>query len=154
MVSASLAEGDEAILKAFDGIYLIKLDVDEWSWDPPGFRFDGIPVFYKLDALGKSAWDVAWAEGRRMSLEEAVAYARARRGPPSRRTARPGRARRGASRVRVSSGGRPADDTRPAPARAAGATKARTAGVRAFVVSRGAGYPSWGVGVTTTPPSR
>lgn len=58
MVSASLANGDEAILKAFDGVYLIKLDVDEWSWDPPGFRFEGIPVFYKINARGKSTGDV------------------------------------------------------------------------------------------------
>jgi hypothetical protein len=66
VVSASLANKNEAILKAFDGVYLIKLDVDEWSWEPKGFRFDGIPIFFKIDLQGKSTGEVidggAWGE--------------------------------------------------------------------------------------------
>ena len=57
------------MLKAFDGVYLIKLDVDEWNsklMSRYGFDFDGIPVFYKLDADGKPNGEVvdgnAWGE--------------------------------------------------------------------------------------------
>lgn len=58
MVSAGLADRNEAIIHAFDGVYLIKLDVDEWSWDPKGFQFDGIPIFFKINLEGKSTGDV------------------------------------------------------------------------------------------------
>jgi hypothetical protein len=58
VVSAGLADKNEAIINAFDGVYLIKLDVDEWSWTPSGFRFEGIPVFFKINLQGKSTGDV------------------------------------------------------------------------------------------------
>jgi len=56
------------MLAAFDGVYLIKLDVDEWGWKHGsyGFPFEGIPVFFKLDADGKPSGEVvdagAWGE--------------------------------------------------------------------------------------------
>lgn len=53
MVSASLADEDELVVKAFDGIYLIKLDVDEWGWSPPGFKTGAIPIFFKIDSQGQ-----------------------------------------------------------------------------------------------------
>ncbi len=60
---------NELILKAYDGIYIIKLDVDEWEWNDgrvQNFAFDGIPVYFKLDAEGKQTGKVidggAWKE--------------------------------------------------------------------------------------------
>ena len=57
------------MMKAFDGVYLIKLDVDEWNWkrmSSYGFKFEGIPIFFKLDANGKPNGDMvdgnAWGE--------------------------------------------------------------------------------------------
>lgn len=42
------------MMKAFDGVYLIQIDVDEWGWKHAsrGMKFKGIPVFFKLDAQG------------------------------------------------------------------------------------------------------
>jgi thiol-disulfide isomerase/thioredoxin len=55
-ITASLADKNELMLKAYEGIYLIHADVDEWGWDHPeaGFTTDAIPVFFKLDQNGKS----------------------------------------------------------------------------------------------------
>ncbi len=56
------------MVNAFDGVYLIKLDVDDWGWDMEryGFRFEGVPVFFKLDANGKPTGETvdggAWGE--------------------------------------------------------------------------------------------
>jgi hypothetical protein len=54
-------------MDAFSGVYLVRLDVDEWGWGVPeaGFSFDVIPIFFRLDAEGiptgdqidGSAWD-------------------------------------------------------------------------------------------------
>ena len=42
------------MMAAFDGVYLIRLDVDEWGWEQvaPGFYVDSIPVFFRLDENG------------------------------------------------------------------------------------------------------
>ena len=60
---------NELMLKAYAGTYIIKLDVDEWGWDNGGFqdfRFDGIPVYFKLDSQGHQTGEVidggAWGE--------------------------------------------------------------------------------------------
>ena len=58
MVSAGLADENELIVKAFDGVYLIKVDVDEWGWPPKGFEFDAIPIFFKIDSQGKTTGEV------------------------------------------------------------------------------------------------
>jgi hypothetical protein len=40
--------------KAFEGVYLIRADVDEWGWgDGKNFKFDAIPIYYKLSSDGK-----------------------------------------------------------------------------------------------------
>ena len=54
-------------MQAFDGIYLIRADVDEWGWgDGKKFKFDAIPIYYKLDDNGKPTGAVvdggAWNE--------------------------------------------------------------------------------------------
>ena len=49
------------MMKAFRGVYLIQADVDEWGWrklNRYGFDFDGIPVFFKLDADGNPTGEV------------------------------------------------------------------------------------------------
>jgi hypothetical protein len=51
------------MLVAFSGIYLIRLDVDEWGWGVPeaGFRADAIPIFFRLDVDGVPTGD--WIDG-------------------------------------------------------------------------------------------
>ena len=50
-------------MAAFAGIYLIRLDVDEWGWGvaEAGFRVDAIPIFFRLDDEGKPTGD--WIDG-------------------------------------------------------------------------------------------
>lgn len=57
------------MMDAYSGTYIIKLDVDEWGWKNgkvKNFRFDGIPVYFKLDEKGKQTGEVidggAWGE--------------------------------------------------------------------------------------------
>jgi hypothetical protein len=51
------------MVAAFDGVYLIQLDVDEWGWGrmETGFDFEAIPVFFRLDAEGNQTGD--WIDG-------------------------------------------------------------------------------------------
>jgi thiol-disulfide isomerase/thioredoxin len=52
-INASIEAKDNLTLQAFDGIYLIRADVDEWGWgDKTNFSFEAIPVYYKLDEHG------------------------------------------------------------------------------------------------------
>jgi hypothetical protein len=56
VIAASLAAENENMLKAFNGVYLIQVDIDEWEWSKQpksDFDFEGIPIFYKLDSEGK-----------------------------------------------------------------------------------------------------
>ena len=64
-----MAAENELMMKTFEGVYLIKIDVDEWSVriiSRSGFKFDGIPIFFKLDKDGKPNGEridgSAWAE--------------------------------------------------------------------------------------------
>ncbi len=56
------------MVDAFDGIYLIRLDVDEWGWEnlPEFGDVPAIPVFFRLDANGHPTGDQidggAWGE--------------------------------------------------------------------------------------------
>jgi len=68
-IEAALNSENELMLKAYEGTYIIKLDVDEWEWDDgrvQNFVFDFIPVYFKLDAEGKQTGKVidggAWGE--------------------------------------------------------------------------------------------
>lgn len=47
--------GDERMQKAFAGVYLIRLDSDEWGdkLKPAGFDNSSIPVFFEIDDTGK-----------------------------------------------------------------------------------------------------
>lgn len=48
---------------AFDGVYLVQLDTDEWGWGVPeaGFEFENIPVFFRLNETGRPTGD--WIDG-------------------------------------------------------------------------------------------
>ena len=57
------------MVDAFDGVYLIRLDVDDWGWgkdSPDGFYVTVIPVFFALDANGEATGETidgnAWGE--------------------------------------------------------------------------------------------
>jgi thiol-disulfide isomerase/thioredoxin len=52
-IEASIKSEDPLTMMAFEGIYLIRADVDEWGWgDGKQFKFEAIPVYYKLDDQG------------------------------------------------------------------------------------------------------
>ncbi len=66
-INASLEAKDSLTLQAFDGIYLIRADVDEWGWgDKKNFNFEAIPIYYKLNENGLPTGDKvdggAWNE--------------------------------------------------------------------------------------------
>jgi thiol-disulfide isomerase/thioredoxin len=68
-IEEALDAKNELMLTAYAGTYIIKLDVDEWGWTENGvqdFKFDGIPVYFKLDAQGKQTGEVidgnAWGD--------------------------------------------------------------------------------------------
>ena len=66
-INKNLDAEDPLTLKAFSGAYVIRADVDEWGWgDKNKFKFDGIPVYYKLDGQGQPTGAVvdgsAWGE--------------------------------------------------------------------------------------------
>jgi thiol:disulfide interchange protein len=52
----ALAESldDPRMIEAFHGIYLIRLDIDEWERSLPGsgFRVFGVPTFFEVDEKG------------------------------------------------------------------------------------------------------
>jgi hypothetical protein len=47
------------MIAAFDGVYLVRLDADEWGWGVPqaGFEFSAIPIFFRLDDSGSPTGD-------------------------------------------------------------------------------------------------
>lgn len=47
------------MMDAFAGVYLIRLDVDEWGWNNlPGFGdIPAIPIFFRLDSEGRPTGD-------------------------------------------------------------------------------------------------
>jgi thiol-disulfide isomerase/thioredoxin len=68
-IDAAIAARNDLMFDAYEGTYIIKLNVDEWGWDGGGvqdFRFEGIPVYFKLDENGNQTGEVidggAWGE--------------------------------------------------------------------------------------------
>jgi thiol-disulfide isomerase/thioredoxin len=52
-IDASLKSGESRTTKAFESVYLIRADVDDWGWgDGKKFKFSAIPIYYKLDDQG------------------------------------------------------------------------------------------------------
>jgi hypothetical protein len=61
VVSAGLADEDPQMMEAFAGVYLLRVDIDEWSdaeMMNAGFDFSVIPIFFRLDAEGRPTGDV------------------------------------------------------------------------------------------------
>ena len=60
--------GDERMVDAFRGTYIIRLDIDEWNRSLPGtgFRVIGVPTFFEVDAggapTGRMLTGAAWGE--------------------------------------------------------------------------------------------
>ncbi|MCG2785575.1 MAG: hypothetical protein L6461_10765 [Anaerolineae bacterium] len=56
------------MLNAFEGIYLIRVDVDLWGWGDESLGFDvsAIPIFFKIDPQGQPTGEIidgnAWGE--------------------------------------------------------------------------------------------
>jgi thiol:disulfide interchange protein len=54
----ALAESldDPLMIEAFQGTYLVRLDIDEWDRSLPGsgFRVFGVPTFFEIDETGAS----------------------------------------------------------------------------------------------------
>lgn len=68
-IDKAIKAKNELMLNAYSGTYIIKLNVDEWGWGDSSkhdFQFDGIPVYFKLDAQGKQTGEVidggAWGK--------------------------------------------------------------------------------------------
>jgi len=68
-IDKAINSKNKLMMDAYRGTYIIKLDVDEWNWKNgkvKNFRFDGIPVYFKLDEKGKQTGEVvdgsAWGE--------------------------------------------------------------------------------------------
>ncbi len=64
------------MMRAFAGIYLIRLDVDEWGWGGKGFPVNAIPIFFRLDAAGNPTGDFitgdAWAANTYANIAAAM----------------------------------------------------------------------------------
>jgi thiol-disulfide isomerase/thioredoxin len=64
MIARFLEEKNPLMVNAFDGTYIIHIDVDSWTEyerEQAGFEFEYIPVFFRLDAEGKPTGD--WIDG-------------------------------------------------------------------------------------------
>jgi len=68
-IDKAITSENKLMMDAYSGTYIIKLDVDEWDWrngKVKNFRFDGIPVYFKLNEKGHQTGEVidggAWGE--------------------------------------------------------------------------------------------
>lgn len=68
-IDKAINSKNKLMMDAYSGTYIIKLDTDEWGWrngKVKNFRFDGIPVYFKLDEKGHQSGEVidggAWGE--------------------------------------------------------------------------------------------
>jgi hypothetical protein len=72
----SISEQDPVMTAAFEGTYIINLDIDQWGYSEdkqvPGFAFDGIPIFFALDGQGRSTGETIsgndWEENTKAPL--------------------------------------------------------------------------------------
>ena len=68
-IDKAITSENKLMMDAYSDTYIIKLDMDEWGWrngKVKNFRFDGIPVYFKLDERGHQTGEVidggAWGE--------------------------------------------------------------------------------------------
>jgi len=53
IIDRNIKAEEPLTMQAFEGVYLIRADVDEWGWgDRKNFNFNAIPVYYKLGSDG------------------------------------------------------------------------------------------------------
>jgi thiol-disulfide isomerase/thioredoxin len=70
-IATALLNDEDLMVEAFQGVYLIRLDIDDWEsskevYEELGFLFKYIPIFFRLDERGLPAGDFidgsAWGE--------------------------------------------------------------------------------------------
>jgi hypothetical protein len=67
-LETSLDEGNPLMVAAFQGVYMIRIDIDEWEGllDGTGFEFEAIPIIFQLDNAGHNTGNSidgdAWGE--------------------------------------------------------------------------------------------
>jgi thiol-disulfide isomerase/thioredoxin len=68
-IDSAVKDKNKLMMDAYSGTYIIKLDVDEWGWQNgkiENYKFDAIPVYFKLDKNGKATGETvnggAWGE--------------------------------------------------------------------------------------------
>jgi thiol-disulfide isomerase/thioredoxin len=62
-IETSLDEENTLMVDAFQGVYVVRADIDEWRdyLDGTGFEFDAIPIFYQLNDQGRPTGE--WIDG-------------------------------------------------------------------------------------------
>jgi thiol-disulfide isomerase/thioredoxin len=65
-IDESIRSKNKLMMDAYQGVYIIKLDVDEWGWGVGDFKVKGIPKYFKVDEDGRPIGDVidggAWGD--------------------------------------------------------------------------------------------
>ena len=75
-IADALDEKNQLMLNAYEGTYIIKLDVDEWGWKDDkveNFNFGGIPAYFKLDADGQQTGEVISGSAWEQDIPENIA---------------------------------------------------------------------------------
>jgi thiol-disulfide isomerase/thioredoxin len=62
-IETGLDEENALMVDAFQGVYIVRADIDEWRdyLDGTGFEFDAIPIFFLLDDQGHPTGE--WIDG-------------------------------------------------------------------------------------------
>jgi hypothetical protein len=67
-IESSLDEGNPLMVDAFQGVYVVRADIDAWhdDLDGTGFVVEGIPIFFQIDRQGRPTGESidgnAWGE--------------------------------------------------------------------------------------------
>jgi len=65
-IDEAIESRNKLMMDAYQGTYIIKLDVDEWGWGVGDFEVEAIPIYFKVDADGKQTGEVidggAWGD--------------------------------------------------------------------------------------------
>jgi thiol-disulfide isomerase/thioredoxin len=62
-IETSLEDGNDLMVDAFQGVYIVRADVDAWENDleGTGFEFEAIPIFFAVDDQGRPTGE--WIDG-------------------------------------------------------------------------------------------
>ena len=65
-IDEGIQSKNKLMMDAYQGTYIIKLDVDEWGWGVGDFEAEAIPIYFKVDSNGKPTGEVidgnAWGD--------------------------------------------------------------------------------------------